>query len=374
MKILLTGGGSGGHFYPLIAVARSIFKIAERDQIAKVEIFLMSDNPTNLNLLEKEGIKFVKIPAGKFRRYFSFKNLSDAIKTLIGIFIAFFKLYNILPDVIFGKGGYSAFPALFSARILRIPVVIHESDSVPGVVNKWAGKWAQKIAVSFPETVRFFGTERVVVTGNPIRSQIFGGNEKEALEHFNLEAGVPVILVITGSQGAHKINESVLDILPEFLEKYQIIHQMGEKNFKDTEGRARVILEKVAFKHRYHPFPFLDEGSLKNGAKAASVVVSRAGAGAIFEIAAWALPSIVIPIYGSAQDHQRENAYNYARTGACEVIEEPNLTPHILFAQVEKILSDEEKIKKMSEAARSFSRSNAADTLAHEIIKLGIHE
>ena len=374
MKIVLTGGGSGGHFYPLIAVARSIFKIAESERIAKIEIVFMSDNPMDKILLEKEGIKFIKIPAGKIRRYFSFMNFSDALKTFFGIFISFFKVYQTFPDVIFGKGGYATFPILLSAKILRIPVIIHESDSMPGAVNKWAGKWAQKIAVSFPESARFFDSRKIVLTGNPIRFQVLGGNEKEASEHFNLEAGVPVVLVMTGSQGATKINETILDTLPELLEKYQVIHQVGEKNFKDIEGRAGIILEKVVLKYHYHPYLFLNEGSLKNAGKVASMVISRAGAGAIFEIAGWGLPSIVIPIHNSAQNHQRENAYNYARAGACEVLEEPNLTPHILFAQVEKILSNKEKIKIMSEAAKNFARPDAADAIAREIIKLGIHD
>ena len=374
MKIVLTGGGSGGHFYPLIAVARSIFKIAESERIAKIEIVFMSDNPMDKILLEKEGIKFIKIPAGKIRRYFSFMNFSDALKTFFGIFISFFKVYQTFPDVIFGKGGYATFPILLSAKILRIPVIIHESDSMPGAVNKWAGKWAQKIAEPFPESARFFDSRKIVLTGNPIRFQVLGGNEKEASEHFNLEAGVPVVLVMTGSQGATKINETILDTLPELLEKYQVIHQVGEKNFKDIEGRAGIILEKVVLKYHYHPYLFLNEGSLKNAGKVASMVISRAGAGAIFEIAGWGLPSIVIPIHNSAQNHQRENAYNYARAGACEVLEEPNLTPHILFAQVEKILSNKEKIKIMSEAAKNFARPDAADAIAREIIKLGIHD
>ena len=374
MKILLTGGGSGGHFYPLIAVTRSIFKIAESERIAKIEMFFAADHPQNKDLLLKEGIKFIKVSAGKLRRYFSILNFSDSLKTFFGIFKAFFTLYKILPDVIFGKGGYSSFPILLAAKILRIPVVIHESDSMPGMVTKWAGKWAKKIIVSFPETAKFFDKERVMVSGNPIRIQVLGGNEAEALLHFNLEAGVPVILIMTGSLGAEKINEAVLDALPELLADYQIIHQSGDKNFKDVEGRARIILENLPLKHRYHPFPFLDEGSLKNAGKVASLVVSRAGAGTIFEIAAWGLPSIIIPIRYSAQDHQRENAYSYARNGACEILEEPNLTPHILLAQVKKILSNEEKKKTMSLAAKSFARPDAGDIIAREIIKLGIHD
>ncbi len=376
MKIFLTGGGSGGHFYPLIAVARSIFKIAEDERIAKLKIYLISDFVTEeqKELLFKEDIKFLKVPAGKIRRYFSLLNISDFTKTFLGIVVSFFKIYQILPDIVFSKGGYSAFPVLFCAKIFRIPIIIHESDSVPGAVNRWSSKWAQKIAVSFKETIRFFDSGKTIVSGNPVRIQILGGSAKEALLHFNLEENVPVILILGGSQGATKINEVILDLLPELLEKYQIIHQTGENNYKDIKGRAGVILEKVLLKHRYHPFPFLNEGSLKNAGKIASLAISRAGAGSIFEIASWGMPSILIPLLNSAQNHQRENAYNYAGNGACEVIEEPNLKPHILFSRVDSILSSDERMRTMSEGAKAFSRLDASEVLAREIIKLGTHD
>lgn len=373
MKILFTGGGTGGHFYPLIAVARSIYKIAEQEKIAKVEIFLMADDPVDSALLSQERIKFVKISAGKVRRYFSILNISDLFKTSFGIISSFRKIYNILPDVVFGKGGYSSFPALVVSRILKIPVIIHESDSIPGTVNLWAGKWAKKVAISFPETAKFFDQRKVIVSGNPIRSGVAGGNLREALEQFNLEEGVKTILIIGGSQGSEKINETILSILPQVVTNYQIIHQAGKKNFSDISSRAKVILENSPLKHRYHVFPFLSEGDLKNASNIASIVVARSGS-TIFEVAAWGIPSILIPLPTSAQNHQRENAYNYAKTGACEVLEETNLAPNILLSQIDKILGDQERVEKMKQGAKSFARPDAADIVAREIISMGIHE
>jgi len=374
MKILFAGGGTGGHFYPLIAVARSIYKIAEQRKIAKVDIFLMADDPMDSDLLFKEHIKFMKIPAGKIRRYFSLLNISDFIKTFFGIISSFRKIYSLLPDIVFSKGGYSSFPVLFSARLLKIPVIIHESDSVPGLVTTWSGKWADRVAISFTESGRFFDQKKIINSGNPIRSGVAGGNLEEAVQHFNLEENVSTILITGGSQGSEKINEAILSIIPQMVLKYQIIHQTGVKNFSDVSSRTKVILESTALKHRYHIVPFLSEGDLKNASRAASLVLSRASAGAIFEIAAWRLPSILIPLSNSAQNHQRENAYNYAKTGACEVLEENNLTPNILLAQIDKILNNQEKIGKMKEGAASFARSDSADIIAQEIINLGIHE
>lgn len=373
MKIALTGGGTGGHFYPLIAVARALKKEAENENIARLDIFFLSNEPMDNEVLAAEGIKFIKIPAGKMRRYFSLRYLPDTFKTIFGILYSFWKLYMLLPDAIFSKGGYASFPALFAARILRIPVVIHESDIVPGLVNQWAGKWADRIAVSFSETVKYFKGKNVAVTGTPIRLQLVGGNLNEAIEGFKLEEGLPTVLVLGSSQGSVRINETVLGMLEEALKRYQVIHQTGKNNFDDVTGRVSVLLEKSEFKNRYHPKAFLMEEELRNASKAATIVVSRASS-MIFEIAAWSLPAILIPLPSAAQDHQRENAYAYARFGACEVIEETNLTPHILLGQIDKIIGDKARMDKMKLAAQGFARLDAADKIAKEIIKLGVHE
>ena len=374
MKILLAGGGSGGHFYPLIAVARALRRVAEQENIAKIEFFLTADEPVDPGMLLEERIVFIKIPAGKLRRYFSFKHFGDSIKTLTGIFSAFWKLYKLVPDVIFSKGGYASFPVLVAAKILGIPVLIHESDTVPGMVNQWAGNWVNRIAVSFEESLQYFEGKNIALVGNPVRPQIIGGNMAEAIDYFKLEEGIPVILILGGSQGSERLNETILTGLADMVKKYQIIHQTGKNNFMDVTGRADILLEKIDLKHRYHAFPFFEEGELRNASKAASIVASRAGAGSIFEIAAWGLPAILIPLPSAAQDHQRENAYAYARSGACEVIEETNLTPHLLIAQIDKILADKERIAKMNKAAQIFSRLDAAEKIGRELLKLGIHE
>lgn len=373
MRVVLTGGGTGGHFYPLVAVARSLKKIAEAENIARLDLFFMSDEPMDKELLFAEGIKFIKIPAGKMRRYFSLRYLPDTVKTAFGVLWAFWRTYFLMPDAIFSKGGYASFPILIAARVLKIPVIIHESDAVPGVVNKWAGKWAERIALSFAEAAKYFPGKNAAVTGNPVRQQIIGGNLAEAVEYFKLEDGIPTILILGSSQGSEKINETALALLPDAVLKYQIIHQTGKNNFEDVSGRARVVLAQSGFKNRYHPYRFLDEGELRNASRAANLIVSRASS-MIFEIAAWGVPAILIPLPSAAQDHQRENAYIYARFGGAEVIEETNLTPHLILAEIDKILGNPERIKKMRMAAQAFARLDAADKIAKEIIKLGVHE
>lgn len=378
MKILLTGGGSGGHFYPLIAVAREIIKITRERRILEPEIIFASNSPYDKKILDEENIKFLKIPAGKVRRYFSFLNITDVFKTFFGVLLGFIKIYFEMPDVIFSKGGYASIPALIAAKIFKIPLIIHESDSMPGKTNIFSRKFARRIAVSFPETADFFQKEKVAFTGNPIRKAVVGGNFLEAKDIFNFESREenkffpPVILALGGSQGAKKINDVLLEALPDLLKNYQVIHQSGEKNFDEVKKISAVILSGGESKSRYHLYPFLNETEMKNAAFSADVIVSRAGAAAIFEMAAWGRPGILIPITNSAQDHQRKNAWNYGATGAAEVIEETNFSPHILISEINNILMDKEKINKMKAAALKFSKIDAAEKIAEEILTLAL--
>ncbi len=372
MKILLAGGGTGGHFYPVIAVARALKDAAERERLVSLDLSYMSDAPYDAWLLKEEEIKFIKVPAGKIRRYFSVLNFFDVFKTAWGVLRAIFKIYADFPDVIFAKGGYASFPALAAAKFFRIPLVIHESDLVPGRVSRWASKFAARIAISFPESVEYFPEERAALTGNPIRRQVLGGSPEEAREIFSLEGAAPVLLILGGSQGAQKLNDVILEILPELVKSWQVIHQTGRANFDEVKLRAGLILESSQVRARYHPHPFLDEGGLRNASKAAFAAIARAGAGTIFELAAWGLPAILIPLSHAAQDHQRANAYAYARQGGAVILEEQNLAPHIMLSELEKILKNRELRERMIKSAQAFARPDAAAKIAQEIIRLAL--
>ncbi len=373
MKILLAGGGiSGGHFFPLIAVADALKAVAGQEKIANLDLVFISDSEYDKQILLQKGIRFKKVYAGKIRRYFSLLNILDVFKAGIGILKALGSIYGDFPDVIFSKGGYASFPVVFAARIFGIPVIIHESDAVPGKVNKWAGKFAKRVAISFNEAAQYFPREKTALTGNPIRSELCNPVKAGSREFLGLEENVPVLMIIGGSQGAVTINENILTILPDLVKKFQVIHQTGKNNIAEVKSRSEVILEKVPEKSRYHVFGFLDLAQFRAAYGAADLVVSRASGGAIFEIAASGLPSILIPLPKAAQDHQRENAYVFASLGACDVIEEKNLSPHVLQSEIEKLLSDKEKQTKMSEAAKKFSKPDAAEKIAREIITLAL--
>jgi len=375
MKIVFTGGGTGGHFYPIIAVAQKTNQIIDQEKIIGAKLYYISNEPYDRQALSENNLEFQEISAGKMRTYKSIKNFFDILKTGIGVLRAVIKIFSIYPDVIFGKGGYASFPAIFAAKILRIPVVIHESDSAPGRVNLWAGRFAKKIAVSFKEAAEFFPIEKVAWTGQPIRSELEKPIEKgKAIEYFKFESNLPIIFILGGSQGAELINNVILDSLPRLVEKYQIIHQTGVKNFKAVSSQADVVLSENKNKGRYLPFAYLSSLQMKNAAGASSIIISRAGS-TIFEIASWEIPSILIPFTDSNSDHAKKNAFNYARAGACRVIEEMNVTANILVHEVGNIVDNKDIWLKMSNNAKAFSKPDAAEKIARELINIALsHE
>ena len=375
MKIVFTGGGTGGHFYPIIAVVEKVNRIIDQDKIIGAKLYYVSDSPYDKETLHLNGLLFEKVTAGKIRTYFSFRNFFDMFKVLWGAVSAIYKIFSIYPDVVFGKGGYASFPAIFAAVILRIPIFIHESDSVPGRVNKWAGKFAKRIAISFKDSADYFPKDKVAWTGQPIRAEIeHPAPRAEALKYFKLEENLPVILIIGGSQGAELINNTVLDALPRLLEKYQVIHQTGVRNFKQVSMRADIVLQNDPNKLRYNPISFLNPLGLKMASGAATFIVSRAGS-TIFEIASWGIPSILIPFTNSQGSHSKKNAFHYAYKGACSVIEEMNMTGNILFSEIERIVGDKVGYDHMAQNAKAFAKPDAAMKIARALVDIALsHE
>ncbi len=375
MKVLFTGGGTGGHFYPIIAVAEELRELAERDKILDLELYYISDTPYDQRALDDSAIRFMKLETGKQRMYFSLQNYFDVFKTFFACIKAFFMVYSIFPDVIFSKGGYPAVPVTIAARFLDIPLIIHESDSVPGRANKMASKWAKRIAISYQEAVEHFPKDKVAYVGHIVRPEVRQPLTEGAFEYLKLKSALPVLFIIGGSQGARLINDAILDVLPDLVDKYQIIHQTGVKNFEEVKQIADIVLKDSDNKGNYYPYPYLNKLAIRMCAGVANLIISRAGANSISEIAAWGRPSIIIPITKSNGDHQRNNAFNYARTGAAVVIEEANLKGHVLTEEVDRIIADEALRAKMMEATKKFVTPDAEAKIAEEIIRIGLsHE
>jgi len=374
MKIVLTGGGSGGHFYPIIAVAEAINQIADTEKLVDLELFYFADTPYNARMLFENHITFKKINAGKLRLYVSIFNIFDIFKTGIGLLRATWTMYRLYPDVVFSKSGYPAFPVVFAAKLLHIPVVVHETDIAPGRVTAYTAKFAKYIAISWEDSAHYFESKKIAFIGNPVRKNLLRPLADGAHEFLGLEHGVPVILVTGGSQGAQALNNVILDALPELLKRYQIIHQTGPENIEDAQQRSAYILKNNPHAGRYTLFAHLDETAQRMAAGIAHLVISRPG-GSIFEIAAWGLPSILVPIDKSNGDHQRKNAYAYARTGAAVVVEEKNATATIVTAEIDRIMQNTILKEKMRIAAKNFAKPDAARLIAQIVLQVALkHE
>lgn len=378
MKIVITGGGSGGHFYPLMAVADSILEKSRKETLVEPRLYYVGPDEYNPKELFDRGITFIRVPAGKRRIHPSgigmINNFIDIFKMGTGCSVALIKMFMLFPDVVFAKGGYASFPTLLAAKILGIPVVIHESDSVPGRVNAWAGKFAKRIAVSFAESTEYFDASKVAYTGNPVRKDLSTPLQIGAYEYLELDPNIPVISVLGGSQGSARINDIVMRVIPELTKKYQIIHQTGKNNLEIVTGMSALALDGSTYPKRYKPVGYMSSMVMRMVASISQVIISRAGSG-IFEIALWGVPSILIPITDSHGDHQRKNAYNYARSGGALVIEEDNLTPQILIHEISRILENQTFHDQMAESAKKFARADAADIIAHEVLNIALsHE
>lgn len=369
MKIIFTGGGTGGHFYPIIAIIESIQKIAKEKKLITPEMYFFAPSPYNQGLLYDHNIIYKKVTAGKIRRYFSILNFFDLFKTGWGVLMALFDVFDVYPDVVFSKGGFGSFPTVLAARLLRIPVFIHESDSVPGRANKWAGKFAARVGVSYKEAFPFFKENKTIHTGQPVLEERLAPITNSASEFFGFDQSIPTIFIMGGSQGAEFINNAILDILPNLLKDYQIIHQTGPVNISVIKESGAAILLENPHKDRYKPFGYLNSLEMRMAAGAASLIISRAGS-TIFEIASWAKPAIIIPITNSNGNHQIKNAFAYAKAGACSVIQEENLKPNILLTEIKRIIENKEINEKMTLGAQNFFKPGASDTIARELLSI----
>lgn len=362
MRIVLTGGGTGGHIMPLISVAR---KIKEKRPDSEF-IFIGPKGDMEKKMMDAENIPTKGVLAGKARRYFSFRYIADILKVPAGVIQALWHLLFIMPDAIFSKGGYASLPVVIAGWIYRIPIMIHESDSNPGLANSVLSKFSERVAVSYPEAEKYFPASQVVVTGNPLRDDIASGDAEKARRDFSLTDTRKTIFIWGGSLGARSVNNKILDILPELLKKYQIIHQTGYSNFEEVTHKAGELGIKEG-REGYHALPFIGE-ELKDILAVSDLVISRAGSSSISEIAANAKPCILIPLETAANDHQRMNAYNIAKIGGCVVMEEANLGASMLLEKIGEILENDELRRKLSDNIKTFYHPDAAERIADGIL------
>lgn len=314
-KIVMTGGGTAGHVTPNIALIPSLRE-------AGYEIsYIGSYEGIEKRLIEEQNIPYYGISSGKLRRYFDPKNFTDPFKVVKGLAQAVSLLKKIKPGIVFSKGGFVSVPVVLAAKICHIPAIIHESDITPGLANKIAIPGATKVCCNFPETLKYLPKEKAVFTGSPIRQELLSGNADAALTFCKLPAkSKPVLLIIGGSTGSKVINTIVRASLPTLLKNYLVIHLCGKNNLDASlEGMAGYVQLEYAGKELADLFALSD------------IVISRAGANAIFELLALRKPNILIPLSAAAsRGDQILNANSFKNSGYSYVLEEEKLSMETL--------------------------------------------
>ncbi len=369
-RIVLTGGGTGGHLYPLLAVAEELLK----EPKGTLELYYIGPpSPWDVEI-EERGIPIRRILSSKLRRYFDLRNLFDVPKFCIGLAQALVHLYILMPDAVFSKGGPGALAVVLVARFYRIPVVIHESDAVPGLTNRLSAPFAERIGIAFAAAARYFPAKKVALVGNPLRSDLLGDRVEtsQAKHELGFDPHISLLLVLGGSQGAAALNRFIIDNLSMLLPLYQVLHQVGsgnEKAVKETLGLALRDLDP-ALRTRYRSISFLPGYELRRALEAADIVMERAGAGSIYELAYFGRAALLVPLASAAGNHQHANAFEYASTGAAVLLAEDNLGPHLVLRELEGIVGKPERRAAMEAAARAFYKPDAAHLLAQAVLGL----
>lgn len=340
-KIVMTGGGTAGHVTPNIALMPAL-----KEAGYEIE-YIGSISGIEKGLIEDQGIPYHGIASGKLRRYFDLKNFSDPFRVIKGYFQARSLIRKIKPDVVFSKGGFVSVPVVLAAKHRGVPAIIHESDITPGLANKIAIKGAKKVCCNFPETMKYLPSDKAVLTGSPIRRELFSGDPEKAsaLCKFS-DKSKPVLLIIGGSLGSVKVNEAVRAVLPELLNQFNIIHLCGNGNLDSS----------LTDKKGYAQFEYANE-ELTDMFALADMAISRAGANSICELLALHKPNILIPLSAAAsRGDQVLNANSFKKQGFSFVIEEEVLTDQSLLAAVKEVYDNRDSyIKAMSESGQMDS-------------------
>ena len=343
-KIFMTGGGTAGHVTPNIALFDSLQKDGYEIH------YIGSYEGIEKGLIENKKIPYYGISSGKFRRYRSWKNLTDPFRVLHGFFQARRLLGRIRPNVVFSKGGFVSVPVVMAAKTRHIPVIIHESDLTPGLANKLAMPSATKVCCNFPETLPYLPKEKAVLTGSPIRQELLHGNKQAAKDFCGFTGDLPILMVMGGSIGSVYINNAIRGCIDTLLTKYQIIHLCGKGN----------IDESLKDKKGYAQFEYISE-NLPDLFAAADLVVARAGANSICELLALHKPNILIPLSRNAsRGDQILNANSFAKQGFSAVLEEEEVTSEKLMATIDDVMAHRSKY---IDAMKNSGQMNAIETI-----------
>lgn len=371
LRLLIAAGGTGGHVLPAVAV---IDELRQR-QIPLEILWIGSHKGVERDIAHSHGIRFSAIQTGKLRRYLSLETVTDMFRLPVGFVQALLKVRSFRPDVIFSTGGNVSVPTVI-AGCRFAPVITHEQTAQVGIANKIAARFAARFAAAYDETAEIARQyhSHVVTTGNPIRTSLAQGDAARGREHFGMSPDLPVVFVTGGARGASAINERIEGNLPGILEKTQIVHQTGPAVANDDAARLARARETWP-KHlqdRYVVREFLGS-EIADLYAITDLVIGRAGAGTVAELAFLQKPSILIPLPGTWGDEQRKNAGVLVKAEGAIVMEQADTTPAALGAAIESLLDDPMRRNRMGANAGKIARPDAAARLADEILMLADH-
>lgn len=334
-KIILTGGGSAGHVTPNVALIPKLKKLGY-----EVE-YIGTKEGIERSIIEAENIKYHVISSGKLRRYFDVKNFTDPFKVIKGVFEAISIIRKEKPNVIFSKGGFVSVPVVLGGFFNKVPVIAHESDITPGLANKISTPYCKKICVTFPESIKNIKGDKCILTGTPIRDEIFKGKREKAISICKFTEDKPILLVIGGSLGSKVINDAIRKSLDKLLNKFNIIHICGKGNIESS----------LKNKKGYAQFEYVKE-ELPHFMNGCDIVISRAGANVIFELLALKKPNLLIPLSRkSSRGDQILNANSFKNSGYSMILEEEEISQQRLLKDLENLYKCRDKyIKAMEES------------------------
>jgi UDP-N-acetylglucosamine--N-acetylmuramyl-(pentapeptide) pyrophosphoryl-undecaprenol N-acetylglucosamine transferase len=370
MKLVFTGGGSGGHTMPAIAMIEYLRSESDRNGTALEIEYIGSNRGIERTVCEKHGVSYHPISTGKLRRYFSVQNLLDVSRVIRGYFQAKRLLNRIKPDVVVSTGGFVSVPPVVAAGRRGIKVLVHEQTIEIGLANRIASRYADIIAVTFAESLDFYPKSKAVVTGLPLRSSIFGVDRKSALEKLGFDSAGPVLYVTGGGLGSHIINKNFIQILGDLLEYVSIIYQSGRPAGTDDYEQLMQTIELLppSRKKRIRLFDFIG-GEIADVMACTDLAVGRAGAGTVNEFMALSIPAIYIPLAIAMRNEQYKNARVAEKAGGAVIIEEDSLNPIKLLTMIRELL-EPEKLEGMKKSLRDYKYKNGTESVCNNIMKL----
>ena len=361
LNIILSGGGTGGHIYPAIAIAKAIQQLNPNTNI----LFIGANNKMEMEKVPSAGFPIKGIDIIGLQRKITIKNLLLPYYLFKSIYQSLQIIHSFQPHAVIGTGGYVSFPVLAAAQLKNIPTYIQEQNAYAGLTNKLLSKKTKKIFVAFNNMHLFFPKNKILFTGNPVRNDLLNIHQKKeiALKHFSLSSQYPTILVLGGSLGAKNINQTIANNLNFFLQnKIQLIWQMGKTFYNTLPSSLSKQLSHPLFYYK----DFIYEMNLAYAA--ADLIVSRAGATTIAELTIVAKPSILIPSPNVTANHQTKNALALSQQNAAILIEDQNIH-HQLINQIDTLIKHPELQQKLSQNISKFAKPNAASDIASTILK-----